>query len=122
MSIRVKWGNEANTYLVWELVGKWTWEEYKFTFNQAYAMIERTDDVVDVLVDITQSHFIPFNSFPYLRQAILTRPANMGVILLIGCNRSMKIILDGFARIYDEFAQMIAYVETLEEAHAILEA
>lgn len=69
MTIRAVWDNEEHTTLCQVFQGPWTLEEYYASVDEMDVMLASAKHPVDVIVDLTATHFAPRNLLTAMRYA-----------------------------------------------------
>ncbi len=123
MPITVVWDDEAHSIVRYVLEGKWEWNEFRPFIDQAAAMTRTVDHRVDTVADLRRSAPLPMkNAFPTLKHLAIMTPDNalQGIFVVIGGGVFVRSLGATFKRIYPHIGAATYFVETLEEAHALI--
>jgi hypothetical protein len=83
MPIRVYWGSEAKTFVIFEFIGKWTWDEYYEGRSTGIKLGNEVPYVVNLIVDYSQSGFFPSNMLSHFGSSIDRNPKEFDVAVIV---------------------------------------
>lgn len=123
MPISVRFEDDDHI-VVWEFVGKWTWEDYYDQRDDVNNKIEATPHTVDMIVDMTNGSLLPQSVLTHAGSAARKAPTNIGKIIIVGPSAFLRTFFNFFKRMYGIFQPQqeknLHMVGTLDEAYAIL--
>lgn len=122
MSIEVRWTTPEKTILTYEVHGKWTWTELQKALTESHTLLDEVDRPTPIIADFRDSSFIPDRAMWRGSRLAKGRHSNTSTTVYVGANRFMSVLFDAFKRIYPELARIALFVETMEEAYALIEA
>jgi len=125
MAIEVAWGNPEKTIILQTYDGKWTWDEF-FQASEVETghLMDSVTHTVDVITDYTDSVSMPSSAtlrFGRIYNLPIFRHENAGKLILVGPNYLIQVMVDLFQRMYPDTNIQIFTVNTIEEAHGLLE-
>ena len=126
MTVRAEWDNTQKTIMRLTFEGAWTWDEYFTSAAFVNQQIIAENHVVDVIVDLTANNIMPSGALTQGKKAMIAKPANNGITILVGVNP----VLQGFYKMFSGLYQGIirskkvnmVMAATMEAAYKILEA
>lgn len=121
MSIEVRWANPEKTLLTYEVHGQWTWAELQRILEKAHAMLDEADGPTPIIADFRDSRFMPDRAMWRGSRIAKGRHPNTGKTIYVGASRFMNVLFDAFKRIYPDLARIVVFVDTIEEAYALLQ-
>ena len=127
--ITVEWADEGRT-IIYERYGpQWTWEEAYAAWNQVAQMLEgREPDLqLSFILDMRDSGLLPRDFLSNLKRfGQMSEGVNEHVELriFVGANQVLRHFMNLFRRVYPPASEALraAFVETIEEAHALIAA
>ena len=120
MSITIEWDNPEKTITRWTFDGAWDWNDYgavKVGFDD---MLREVDHMVGVIVDMRRSPTLPKNSFAKFKSFTRTTPPNRGLMVFVGTNMLVRVTAEALGKAFKEFAQYIAFADSIEDARQML--
>jgi hypothetical protein len=113
--VTVDWLDEEKTVLIYQIYGKWTWEEFYNAFERARVMMASVPYVVHAITiprdDAARRH-IPSNILTHF--PIITRrlPSNAGMAAMVitGFNPIWRSMYNTVVRLYPPFGRRVAMV------------
>lgn len=121
MGIQIYWATPNKTLLIYEVQGPWTWGELQQALQQAHRLLDEVDSPTPIIADFRQSSFMPDRALWRGTRISKERHANTGLTIYIGASRFMTVLFDTFKRVNPELVRLAQFVDTLEEAYALLE-
>jgi hypothetical protein len=119
-SITIFWTDERKVGLVIRFVHQWSWDDVYLAHEKANRMIREQDQEVDVIYDFQKTKTLPSNYFRHLKKIHDDYPYNTGMVLLVSANRLVTELVRSVTRNYRDMARRYAFVDTLEEAYAVV--
>jgi hypothetical protein len=83
MPVSVNWGNEAKTFVVFEFLGNWTWDEYYQGRKRGIALGNGVPHVVNLLVDYSQSSMFPRNMLSHFGSSMDHNPKEFDLAVIV---------------------------------------
>ena len=120
MPIRVEWGNPEKTILLETMAGNWTVMDINIMLAEVKAMMTEVPHRVDIIADLTDANFTFDNLLPLVNRTQHSRPLNGGTVVGVNVPRSLKAVIALAARFSPKVAEDIRFVDSLEEAYALL--
>ena len=122
--ITVSWLDEKqSTVLVTYHVEGWTWQDLLKAFKDQRALIESSDrPVVDIIVDVRKSNFMPKASslLGVIRNVSIQRHPRQGKTIVVGASMFILSVANAMNRLSK--AQMdFLFVPTMDAANKLLE-
>ncbi len=126
MGIRVDWDSQDKAIIKYIFEGYWTWPHMHEAVRQVYALMATVNYTVDVIVDLTESSFVPSEAIANARQlAVSVKPhANYsGTTVYVGMNTLARTLLNAVSQIYYQMNQYhnFVFVRNLAEAYKVIE-
>ncbi len=122
MPAKFDWDDAEQTMGRYILSGDWTWDELQPVMSDSWAQIAKRESVVDSIM-IFESRFLPPNAMPHLRKLATDRPANTGIVVLVGAGIIQRSMIQVFTRIYSNTLRRevpVVFAESLDEARQML--
>jgi hypothetical protein len=123
MGVKAVWDNEQHTIVRYDLSGKWTWDEFFTAYEDAKMMLAATPYVVHFILNPTdaasRSH-LPPGIVSRIGSVGRTRLPNAGITVAVGSSNFVKSLVNTAARLYPRIRKQYQFVETLDEARALL--
>ncbi len=121
MPIHLEWGNPEKTILFENLDGEWTLSDVYAMLDDCEKMVSSVMHRVDIIADLSNSHFSSGNLLTALSRAQRTQPPNVGLIIAVKANRYLKAMADVAATMWPRSTEKLRYVNSIEAAYALLE-
>lgn len=120
MPIRVEWANPEKTILLEIVEGEWTLKDAYNLLDEVYHRMAEVPHRVDIIADMTQSHFSRQNIFSTFNHLQRRSSPNAGIIVVVRANAYVKSIADLARKIAPRGLAKIQFVDTMEEAYAVI--
>lgn len=126
MAIKVHWDNEAKTIIRQTFDGRWTWDDLYAALACVANMSASVSHRVDAIVDVSRADLIPggsifnLNSKRHADKLASRSDLNRGTIVVVGANGLMRTLYDTFRSLYSDKATDVYFVQTLDDARALL--
>ncbi|MBZ0279156.1 MAG: shikimate dehydrogenase [Anaerolineae bacterium] len=126
MGIRVDWDSQDKAIITYSFEGYWTWPHMHEAVRQVYALMATVNYTVDVIVDLTESSFVPSEAIANARQlAVSVKPHTnySGTTVYVGMNTLARTLLNAVSQIYYQMNQYhnFVFVRNLAEAYKVIE-
>lgn len=59
MAVAVRWSNSEKTIVIYDIEGRWTWEEFYPAYHEAIAMELSVTHRVDVIMNMHNANLLP---------------------------------------------------------------
>jgi hypothetical protein len=123
MGVKAVWDNEQHTIVRYDLSGRWTWDEFFIAYEDAKAMLNATPHAVHFILNPTdaasRSH-LPPGIVSHIGNIGRARLPNAGITVAIGSSNFVKSLVNTAARLYPRIRKTYQFVETLDDARALL--
>jgi hypothetical protein len=119
MPINVRWGNEANTYTVFEFKGRWTWDDYHSAIKAGYELVKDKPYTVNILLDIRNSNLFPSNMLSHFRTSMDRPPKSFDLAVVVSNSGFVQAIARIIDTLYGKKGVSFRIVKTMEEAETI---
>lgn len=122
MPISVRWDNEGKSCIYYEIVGRWTWDEFNAVYEDVYAMLDTVSHTVDAIVDLRESQLLPQNTLTEVRRLTFQQHENGGITVFItdnGLAHTLFMILTGVLR---QAKTIFRIARTVDEAYSIVDS
>ncbi|MBL8162849.1 MAG: hypothetical protein JNJ61_12750 [Anaerolineae bacterium] len=126
MAIELYWDNDAQTTLLLEFNGRWTWEELHRTLAAIKKITDAVDYEIAALVDVSRGlHILPGDLFSAegLHNARLLMTLGhdgTGPLVIVGANPLIKTVYDVLHKLDPSALGNVRFAKTLEEARLLL--
>ncbi len=122
MTLKAEWANPEKTIILQTLEGDWTLNDVFSLMENADQMISEVDHKVDLIADLTTTHFTKFNLLSTLgRVQRSNQSPNMGRIAVVNANHYLKTLTHVAAKVTPRATDNIVFVDTVEEAFTVLQ-
>ncbi len=122
MPVSYEWDNPEQTTVHYHMDKQWTWEELRQAMIEAWPQIEQRGVIVDSYITSERQH-LPPNTMPHLRAMTQNRPANTGLMVLVGTNNFVKTMITTFMNVYSQVLSRetpLAFVDTQDQARELI--
>ncbi len=118
-SITVAWDNPEHAVVRLDFERGWTWPAYDCAVNDAYLLIERATNKVDVIFNLLRGPRMPVDYvFSHLRRTLREMPDNTGCLVIVDGDTTARALLSVFFRTIVGAGSGMVFVSSLEEARA----
>jgi len=121
MPIRLEWDKLEKTTLLEIVDGEWSLPDVYAMLDEADRMIASVPHRVDIIADMSSSHFSSGNLLTAFGRAQRTQPPNTGMIIVVKANRYLKAMSDVAAKMWPHSTDNFRFVDSMETAYAILQ-
>ena len=83
MPVRISWGNETKTYVLFEFIGEWTWDEYYQTRKTGIEYADSVPHTVNMIIEYTQSRMFPRNMLSHFGSSMERNPKTFDVAVIV---------------------------------------
>lgn len=121
MGTSAEWADaQAKNIIVMTFEGRWTLDEYHIVVDKAKQMVQESDQVADIVVDLRRSASIP-NGVVQHQSKLAKNPINTGVTVLVGVNMLVQVMDNIMRRLHAKVMERVYLVKTMDEAYALIE-
>lgn len=120
MAVAIGWADEAQSIILIEFMGQWTWAEFHHADEQSRAMIRSIPHTINMMVDFTESTDLPNGALTELRTMIKRMEHRATDIIIVGSNMLIETTFQMFYKLYGKQAGFpeARFVKTRDEAFA----
>lgn len=127
MGIRVDWDSQDKAIIKYTFNGYWTWQEMHDAVRHVYAIMATVEHKVDIIVDMTESSFVPKDAIANAHQlavSVLPNDNYSGITVFVGMNTLVRTLLNAVGRLYHQLTDYhhFMFARNLAEAAAMIEA
>lgn len=122
MGIRIVWDDEEKTIMRHIHEGTWTLEEYYAHLEQTYNFIEEVGHKVYIINDLRAMTDLPKDVAIAVRRAARKAHPNEALNVFVGASAYVNLLVDTVYSAVEADVTPLDFVNTLEEAYAIIEA
>jgi hypothetical protein len=124
MPVQIVWDDpEQRSIMLFELVGKWTWEEFYHAYEAQWEEVAEIGHRVDAIVDLTQSQQMPGGAINQVRRYSNRRPQTPGITVLAGANNYISAFIEAIQKLFSTLSQRtlpMQFAKTVDEARAVI--
>jgi hypothetical protein len=122
VSVLTAWDNKARTTLRYIHYGYWTWADVNRAVEEAQLRFRQTRHTVHVIIDLRESASLPDIALRE-KSTLSLGHGRDGMLILVGVGSLTWPYYDVVKRIYRNrrSSDQVQFVETLEEARALLQ-
>lgn len=126
MAIELFWDDDAQTTLLLEFNGRWTWDELYRTLAAIKKITDTADHEIAALVDVSRGLYIsPAEIFSAKglenARALLTLGRDgTGPVVIVGASPLIRNIYDAFHRLDPKALGSVRFADTLDDARLML--
>jgi len=126
VGIRVDWDSHDKAIIRYIFEGYWTWPQMHEAVQQVYTLMGTVNYTVDVVVDLTDSGYVPSEAIANARQLAVSakpHPNYSGTTVFVGMNTLARTLLNAVSQIYYQINQYhnFVFVRNLVEAYGIIQ-
>lgn len=123
MAVEFDWDNEAQTILRFTAVTPWNWNDFHKTMRRATFWLDSVNHPVEMMLDFRQTTKLPAGALGHIRSlGTAIHPNSSNRLVIIGLDESVAGSLGGDDRTYQDAIRLIRFVDTDDEARAIIAA
>lgn len=120
MPVRISWGNEAKTYVIFEFVGDWTWDEYYETRKVGIEYADSVPHTVNMIIEYTNSRMFPRNMLSHFGSSMDHNPKTFDIAIIVSQAAFVNALVNTMVRLNKKAKFRVA--KTREEAKLLIEA
>ncbi len=120
MPINVSWGDSEKTYTMFTFEGKWTWEEYYRSVEQAFEMVKDCNYTVNILIDMLNCNLFPQNLLSHLGSSMQQAPRPFDLAVVVTSSRFIEMIASTLEKLYGKRQARFKVTKTLDDARMLL--
>lgn len=119
MNIEVNWDHPAQTVVRWDFWEGWTWEDFVHSWEQTQMLTPNAD----LIGNFTGCATFPVDLPPpgLFERTLLNYNDNDSLVILVGCTSQLHEFIAQWLEDEPMLRQIIAFVDTLDEARMILD-
>jgi len=121
MLITVNWNNPEKTCIYYHFVGQWTWDEFDAVYSEVYAMLDTVSHPVHAIVDLRESHLLPYDTLTQMRRLTFQQHPNGGITIFITENPFARSLFNILTGVLSQAKEIFRIVNTVDKAYALLE-
>lgn len=121
MTVTVRWLDEQQTIVLYELSEDWTWSELYPAFEQALDMEHSVQHRVDVILELPPLLGIPPNAVSNIINIAQKQPANLRLSVFLTRRGYIKALLNVAAHLSPTVHDFYRFAETVDDAVALIE-
>jgi len=100
MSITVKWDNDEETVLCYEIKGNWTLQEFDAAIEETYALCENYTGLPHIILDMRNTREVADGILVQLRKAMRLIPEFNGTVCVVTNSTEIRTGVKMFMRIF----------------------
>ena len=120
MPIVVVWDNAEKNIIRFDVTGNWSWDDFDAAFATAAKMIDEVGHSVYFITDQGSFAKPPNGSFNHVKHIIESTDKSTILSVFVTKNMFARVIVQVFGRLFPLMGEKIRFVETMEEAHALV--
>jgi hypothetical protein len=122
MPIEVEWDNDQHDVIRWDFEGGWNWDDvHKATLESVELRKTVTSEQpVSVILNLEQFTPLSTDALRETRKALLLRPENRDLVVVVGRSIYTQAIVDIFRRRYIDLADQFIGVGSVSEARRLI--
>lgn len=120
MPIQVSWGNEQQRYMLFRFEGKWTWDDYHRSIQEAHELTHEGGYLVSILVDMTDCHLFPQNLISNIRSSVVQHAHETDLVVVVTTSRFVEMLLHTLGKVTGKQWLRLQLARSLEEGERIL--
>jgi hypothetical protein len=121
MSITASWDNPAKTIIYVLFDDNWTWAEQLDLLKELYAMLDGSEQKVNLIFDYHNISHIPKKPTSQFHESQqFLRHKNVGTVVIIGLNVLMQFFLNVFLHFMPDVKAQIHLAKSRQEAYNII--
>jgi hypothetical protein len=118
MSVEVSWVDYAQTTILRNFTGLWTWEEFYKSQEQVNAMLRSVPHKVHQILDFSETKSLPPNALTHLRNSGRNVPPNRGKSIVVTRNNFFLQMYNIINKLFPAITERVVIVATRDEAMA----
>ncbi len=123
MPVYFTWEDPDKRIAHYQFEGKWAWDELYEAFRVSWDEFIHQDHIIDSISDLSQTKTLPPSAMTHVRSLSQNRPANTGVMVIVGANTFMTVAMQTFRQVFAATLKRdldVLFAKSLDEAHAII--
>jgi hypothetical protein len=122
MPVQVRWYDDAQTIVLYEIEGNWTWDELYPEYRRAIQMEKSVPHRVDVLIDVRRSGRLPLNVLTHMKNFSDRQPENIGLSVVISQSQFIRALYQAGCRFYSGIGRYFSVAPSTEAALGMIAA
>ncbi|MFN8373789.1 MAG: hypothetical protein U0694_13055 [Anaerolineae bacterium] len=119
MPVNIQWDDEAQTRVLFEFSGKWTWDEYQKARQQGIRMTTDLPQIVNLIVDYSHCDMFPSNMLSHFGSSIEQNPKPFELAVIVTGSPFVKTLVNVITKVYTRKGVNFKVARTLEDARKI---
>lgn len=126
MGIELYWDDDAQTIMLMEVEGRWTWEDLFSALETVKKVTDRADYEISAIVDLRGGMHIPggtlFNTanMDNAKKVLQMGDKGTGPIVIVGANGVVRTIYDTLSKLNPRASANIHFADTMNAAQQFL--
>ncbi|MBN1563024.1 MAG: hypothetical protein JXA10_04250 [Anaerolineae bacterium] len=118
MIFSVDWDDAERSVILCRVEGAWTWDDFTTLVQAAYRLAGTVDYWVNVIIeDVARVQIPPTDLVRQLRWVLAQRPRNMGLLILVGANTTLRATAHLISHMYPYGGvEVLRFANTVESA------
>lgn len=103
MPITVQWYEEEQKNIQYDVVNIWSWQDLADAIEEAIALLDSVDYKVNLIIDFTNTTYIPPVSIVHLNKvanAPTVNHPNTKKLIMVGANKYIQVIFNVFKKVF----------------------
>jgi hypothetical protein len=123
MPIEIHWQADDQMVLRIMATDPWNWKDFHKHMRVATFWLDKVDHGVDLLLDLRQSHKLPAGALGHIRSlGKAIHPNGRDRLVVVALDESIAGPLGGKDGLYSDGTRLIRFVDSDEEAQAVIRA
>ena len=123
MPIELFWDDEAQTVILAEFSGEWSWDELHNMLNTIKQLSEERQQVFGAIIDLRQGLHLPGGTIfnreglsQFQRLLTLSNGGQKGPMVIVGMNSVVRTVFEAVASFDKSLLSDVSFVDEMEEA------
>jgi hypothetical protein len=128
MGLDLYWDDEAQTVLLLEVNGPWSWEELRRTLATVQKLTAQADPEVGALIDVRKGLFLnagtlfSADGLANARSLLTMGMGEPGPVVVVGTNPLVRSVYEAFAKLDGKMRNGVRFADTMEDARRVMAA
>ncbi|MBI1259674.1 MAG: hypothetical protein GC204_19580 [Chloroflexi bacterium] len=118
--ITVQWDDDSQQTIRFDIIGRWTWDEYYQVVHQMSEMIKGMEQTIDVMVDFSRSSGIPIGAISKTRESFALAPSNSGLVVFAAGSALVNTMVFAFRKAQPKWSDKLVTAPSLDAARELL--
>lgn len=121
MPIKVEWVNQQRTIIHYNVIGNWTWDDYKAANAITDDMVKSVDHPVALICDFSFSTAIPPRMLSNIGRSLRQkRSPNVSHIVTVGITGLLRNLTDVLSTLYPTATADIIHAHSIDHAYRLI--